>query len=244
MKIKKFIIILTIIFIGCQKVVEINVEKSKQEYLELQYQIYLSHQTMQKQTVHLTLTSKSLKTYGHGALININQKVYVLTNNHVVYSFKSTDSIEIQMYDGTTSLGTVVYQDPKFDLALIETSLNDLTLTVNFLEQTSIEINDVVNSPRLVKENKEIIKGIFLKKDKVFIQELDKLIANVEFNVYILEMLSQEGISGGPVFDEELNFIGLIFAGNLQSKKFSRVYVIPLNEIVKFIEQFKNQHEK
>jgi hypothetical protein len=244
MKIKKFIIIITIVLIGCQKAIDINIEKNKQEYLEQQYQIFLNHQIMQKQTVYLTLTSNNLKTYGHGALIKIYHKIYVLTNNHVVYLFESTDTIEVHMFDGTKVLGSVVYQDSKFDLALIEIKLDNITLTVDLLVETSIKINAVINSPRLVKGNKEIIRGILLNKDKVLIQDVDKLIADIDFDVYILEMISQEGISGGPVFDEDLNFIGLIYAGNLQPKKLSRVYVIPRDEILAFIEQFKNQDEK
>lgn len=67
---------------------------------------------------------KSLPVMGTGSGVVINEKGYILTNNHVI---DQADEIEVTLHNNGTYKATVVGTDPSTDLALLQIKADDLT---------------------------------------------------------------------------------------------------------------------
>ncbi len=86
----------------------------------------------------------SLQQQGLGSGIIVKRagdKVYILTNNHVV---DSATSITVQLSDGREYKGTVVGTDPRKDIALVSITTNDPVTVAELGNSDSLEVGDLV----------------------------------------------------------------------------------------------------
>jgi S1-C subfamily serine protease len=174
-------------------------------------------------------------TKGHGIILVVENKSYVLTNYHVIYAYQEDDTIEVKTNKKLTFQGNIIYKDPLYDLALldfIEISNLDGIDVLNASDEINIES---VYNPRLSNASPIVFSGLYKDKDNIKLSNTESNNVDVSFEVFIFQMDSQKGISGSPVFDLDLNLIGIVYAGNLQQGNLSRVYVIPLEKIIEFL---------
>src|SRR5207249_3649046 len=79
---------------------------------------------------------------GLGSGIIIDNKGYILTNNHVVNGF---DKIDVTTADGTAASATVVGTDPGNDLAVVKVNMSsDKLKAANLGDSDQARIGDVV----------------------------------------------------------------------------------------------------
>jgi serine protease Do len=160
-----------------------------------------------------------------GAGIIIDQSGTIVTNNHTV---EKASRIIIKFNNGQSSQATIIQSYPKEDIAflkILDTTIK--TVPVNFSKPTKLKLNTRIFSIGYSKA----IKGTFSegkitgigKNMKSKDTELVDLI-QINLNMY-------KGDSGGPLFNESGDFLGLL-VGALQKK--SRVsYAIPAPKIAK-----------
>ncbi|MDF1695137.1 MAG: Do family serine endopeptidase [Saprospiraceae bacterium] len=77
---------------------------------------------------------------GTGSGVIINEKGYIVTNNHVI---DNADDLEVTLHDNRTFKATVVGADPTTDLALIQIKAKDLP-TVAMMNSEDIKIGEWV----------------------------------------------------------------------------------------------------
>ena len=100
--------------------------------------------------VHLTaqkniddLTNRKVEEAGSGVLLEVNNKIYVLTNRHVIHPCK-LDDIKIQLDNGRRVTAQSVLSDPATDLAVIEIEQADDLVAARTGDSTNLEIGDFV----------------------------------------------------------------------------------------------------
>jgi S1-C subfamily serine protease len=228
---------LIITLFGCQKSsnFHFDIYEYKDNYLNEYAEVLEKHEYILNYTVDVSLIKDDSVTKGHGVILNIENKSYVLTNHHVIFNYEIGDVVEIKTKNDITLQVNVMYRDPLYDLALLD-----------FTELTNLEGIDILNvpdeinfetiyNPRIINGLPIVISGLYKDTNIIRLSNVDPNVVDVTFEVDIYQMNSQQGISGSPVFDIELNFIGLVYAGNLQQGNLSRVYVIPLDKIIEFL---------
>ena len=77
--------------------------------------------------VAILATTNSYQSIGSG--VCVNEKGYILTNNHVV---DGANSIKLYLYDGSTSYASLVWRDSSIDLAVIKANTS-----IPYLEMAS-----------------------------------------------------------------------------------------------------------
>jgi putative serine protease PepD len=80
---------------------------------------------------------------GSGSGFVISQDGYILTNNHVVASAEGGGTIEVGLFDGTTSPAVIVGRSPSYDLAVLQVERRDLT-PVRLGESGDVVVGDPV----------------------------------------------------------------------------------------------------
>ena len=129
---------------------------------------------------------------GSGFVIEEN---LILTNAHVVGNYSS---VNVELYDKTKVIGTVIKVDEKIDLALVQVNKN---LTPLALNSDTPEVGQdvyVIGAPKDMSYT--MTKGI--------VSALDRSLVG---NKYIqIDASINSGNSGGPLLDEGGNVIGVI----------------------------------
>ncbi|RMG78765.1 MAG: Do family serine endopeptidase, partial [Bacteroidetes bacterium] len=77
---------------------------------------------------------------GTGSGVIINDKGYIVTNNHVV---ENADDLEVTLHDNRTFKATVIGTDPSTDLALIQIKAKDLP-TIPLVNSDNIKVGEWV----------------------------------------------------------------------------------------------------
>lgn len=87
---------------------------------------------------------RSFRQSGLGSGIIVRRagnRVYVLTNNHVV---KDATDISVKMYDGRISKASVVGKDPRRDVAVLSFETADPVSTAELGDSDSVQVGDIV----------------------------------------------------------------------------------------------------
>lgn len=89
-----------------------------------------------------TFKSKAGKTEpkGSGSGFLFSSDGYLFTNSHVVHD---ADKIKVTLYDGSVNAGTIIGEDPDFDLAVVKTSAYGYTPAV-LGDSSQIKIGQLV----------------------------------------------------------------------------------------------------
>lgn len=183
-------------------------------------------------------------TIGSGVIISEDDNYYYcLTNNHVVYKpsnfryakYRIEDCFENE-YDGK-----VLYNDNTYDLAIIRFEKSDEELLVANLANSKhlpnkneyvIAIGNPLGQYNCITYGKVISSIADFNPD-----EETKEQSYVEFDVIKHSTYIDSGSSGGPLFDTDLNLIGINFASavNENNDEFLYSYSIPINKIFEFL---------
>ena len=198
------------------------------------------------------MSSSYYESCGSGVIISANENyIYCLTNNHVIYKPDTYKYSEYYIYDcyNNTYDGHVLYNDNKYDLALLYFSkrdnkgnINDNLAPISFSKDLPKQNEKLITLSNPKKIMNVIIYGEYLelksfKNDK---DNLDK--SNIDFKVISHSGEIEDGASGSMLLDSNLNLVGINFATQLNSKnEFVYSYAIPYYKIIEFINNYISQ---
>ncbi|MBF0619203.1 MAG: trypsin-like peptidase domain-containing protein [Candidatus Omnitrophica bacterium] len=140
----------------------------------------------------------------NGAGVIVDPTGLIVTNTHVIYE---TQWITVTLEDGTSYPATLVQVSPFYDVSVIRISAGQPLHAVEFANPDEMTLGEKVitigHSPLLLKT----ISGGTITAIGVKNNDPSKTPQFLELNIN-----HYEGDSGGPVFDENGYFLGLISA--------------------------------
>ena len=195
----------------------------------------------------LGIETSSVTYQGSGFCFHIqNGYYYVLTNCHVAEKDSSYDKQKytIEDYQGNTYEG-YLYVHPNnsvsaiaasYDLACLyfkPTSTNVKSLPLASINPASNE--DVISVGAPKGQSNFITFGNIINYQKITLSDTSSSSSNVTFDVIYHNAYVDHGSSGGPVFNANLNVVGVNYAGSASSK---RGCAIPLQKINEFLRKY------
>lgn len=191
-----------------------------------------------------------LLTNNHVTADNDNYKILFL-NDDTIISNKSTSVTFTDPYTNKTVQSKYkatideVYADENYDLSILKLSKTiknygfvstsrTLTLGVTSFSNEPINVSDIVvsyGSPE--GERRTLSGGLYLGDKEVMLQSSD---TNVTFDVNIHTSYINNGSSGGPLFNECGEVIGVNYAGSTtHNSGFIWGAAVPLNKVQEFL---------
>lgn len=237
---------LTFVF-GCQhQAIDIDTHKSEyyQEYLDYLNQRKVLESFAYTHAVKIQIEATTTKTiFGSGVVFETDQeKVFVLTNYHLVYDRSTHPNIFIVDHLKQKHQATFVYGHADYDLAILVFEVSFHTYSnVKFL-QSSLDVplgTYIAGYP-----NGEIYQmkyGSITNFTSIDLKGEIGDIINIPFEVLSLLLESESGSSGSAIYDIQGHLIGLVFAGNKMPNRLSKTYGIPYLEIINFINLYNQQ---
>lgn len=159
---------------------------------------------------------------------------YVLTNSHVVSSDSGNVKNYITVYDvfDNEYKATVVKNSPEYDLAVLKFACKDAS------ELGSSELKD-----RIPNEKERVIT-VSTPKGKVNTVELGDVVwysevessKALDFKMLWIDGNADNGSSGGPVYDKDLNVVGIIYA-TVKDRESGENFIlaIPAEKVLEFL---------
>lgn len=241
------IMIFALFMTGCQSQ-SINVDSYKQAYYEnyITYLNRLEHLENQAflNAVKIKIEVSETKTiFGSGVIYqNEGNKIYVLTNYHLVYEESNHQDILIIDYLEVQHQATFVYGRADYDLAILvfeQSSEHDLN--INILNQPLNPPYGTYISGYPKGETYQMIYGTFTNFETIELKGDIGEIIKVNFDVMSVRLKSESGSSGSAVYDLYGHLIGLVFAGNTIPNDLSETYIIPSYEIIRFLDLYQEE---
>lgn len=168
---------------------------------------------------------------GTGSGVIINEKGYIVTNNHVI---DNADDLEVTLHDNRTFKATVVGTDPNTDLALIQIKAKNLP-TVPLIDSDDIKIGEwvmAVGNPMGL--NSTVTAGIISAKGRNI---------NILKEKFAVESFIQTdaainpGNSGGALVNLDGGLVGINTAIASPTGSYSGYgFAIPANIVKKVVE--------
>jgi len=171
------------------------------------------------------------ESLGSGVIVERrNNKVYILTNNHVV---ENVDEIEINLHDGRTFTGELVGGDPLRDLALIYFETKDEVPIAVLGDSDEVRVGDwvlAIGNPFGFEST--VTAGIISAKGRSG--------TNRGFTDYLQTDASiNQGNSGGALVNLNGKVIGInTFIASTGGGNIGLGFAIPINNALKTIDDF------
>ncbi|QLG45220.1 Do family serine endopeptidase [Costertonia aggregata] len=169
--------------------------------------------------------------YGTGSGVIINEKGYIITNNHVI---DNADEVEVTLYNNETYKATVIGTDPTTDLALLQIKANNLK-TMALVNSDDVEVGEwvlAVGNPMGL--NSTVTAGIVSAKARNI---------NINKEKFAVESFIQTdaainpGNSGGALVNLQGNLIGINTAIASRTGTYNGYgFAVPSNIVTKVVE--------
>jgi S1-C subfamily serine protease len=176
---------------------------------------------------------------GVGTGIIVTEDGYILTNSHVVNDGDS-QSITVDLYDGSEYTGTVLWNSTDLDLAIVKIDATGLT-AADLGDSDDVEIGDyavAIGNPLGLDFERSVTQGI--------ISGLDRTITTTDSSTgsqNTMEGLIQtdasinSGNSGGPLINSDGEVIGINSAKASSAEGLG--FSIPINTAMPIIQEIK-----
>ncbi|WP_052958704.1 Do family serine endopeptidase [Maribacter thermophilus] len=168
---------------------------------------------------------------GTGSGVIINDKGYIVTNNHVI---DNADDIEVTLYDNESYKATVIGTDPTTDLALIQIKADNLK-TMSLVNSDDVEVGEwvlAVGNP--LGLNSTVTAGIVSAKARNI---------NINQDRFAVESFIQTdaainpGNSGGALVNLDGNLVGINTAIASRTGTYTGYgFAVPSNIVTKVVE--------
>ena len=186
-------------------------------------------------------------TQGSGFCFHIQDGYYyVLTNNHVITpeSGRKKQLIQIEDYQGKLYEATIYTNGNKgykaasadYDLACIYFKPSSTNVQKLEMETVDPEIGeDVISVGSPKGQSNAINYGKTKGYPTITLNDTDPEESNVTFPVIQHNGYSNNGSSGGPLLNADLNVVGVNYAG---SKNNDNAYAIPIEKVREFLKKY------
>lgn len=177
------------------------------------------------------------ETIGSGVIFKqLDNVYYILTNNHVCYTSSQPITYEIFDYKNNAYEGKLLYSNPDYDLALLSFEA-DIQLNKIDLANTNPKINDdIISLGNPLGQRNAITYGKINDIFKIITNNFNSAKINIEFDTISHNAYINDGSSGGPLLNTDLNLVGLNFAyGTNKNNEFISGHAIPVEKIKEFL---------
>ncbi|WP_209401149.1 Do family serine endopeptidase [Pseudozobellia sp. WGM2] len=168
---------------------------------------------------------------GTGSGVIINEKGYIVTNNHVI---DNADEVEVTLYNNQSYKATVVGTDPTTDLALLQIKADGLK-TMALVNSDDVEVGEwvlAVGNP--IGLNSTVTAGIVSAKARSI--HINKEKFAVESFIQT-DAAINPGNSGGALVNLEGNLIGINTAIASRTGSYTGYgFAVPSNIVTKVVE--------
>ncbi|MBI2760762.1 MAG: trypsin-like peptidase domain-containing protein [Chloroflexi bacterium] len=154
---------------------------------------------------------------GTGTGFFVDERGYIVTNNHVVTlgGSRTASSIKVDLADGRTLDATLVGRDERTDLAVLKVQGSGFT-ALRFASPNSIEVGEDVVAVGFALDlggQPTVTKGVVSALDRTIDEQLDNGVAVSISGAIQTDAAINPGNSGGPLLDAEANVVGINTAG-------------------------------
>ena len=190
----------------------------------------------------------SEKFQGSGFCFYVQDGYYfVITNCHVVaddpnYSKQSFTVEDYQgnvykayLYENPNKSGSAI--SPEYDLACLyfkpssDTGVKELSIVSENPEVGE----DVISLGAPKDQSNSITYGQISEYRKIILDDTEEYLSNVTFEVIHHDALINNGSSGGPLLNSDLNVVGVNYAGSSQT---GEGYAIPAEKLIEFLNTY------
>ena len=184
---------------------------------------------------------------GHGSGVIYDYKdgyYYALTNAHVILATEkiAEQAVDLSFFD----ISVVDYQDEEINAEVMFYSVDYDLAIIRFQSDKSYEIIKLAENNPEVGDNCIAVGNPLTSRNKITVgvgesyEELEltdsKLISDVTFNVFKHSANVKGGSSGGALLNEDLELIGINYAGKILFVVFSiDSFALPISSVKEFI---------
>ena len=206
------IIVLISIFMlsGCNLNVMSDTQNTKSSYnsVKISSKEYQNTQDLLKEVspavVAILATTSSYQSIGSG--VCVNDKGYILTNNHVV---DGANNIKLYLFDGSTANASLVWRDSSLDLAVLKANTD-----IPYLEMAEAKDYEVgeevvaIGTPIALSFKHSATKGMISAINRTIQVENDNKESTLS-NLIQHDAPINPGNSGGPLIDMHGRVLGI-----------------------------------
>ncbi|MGI6205061.1 MAG: trypsin-like peptidase domain-containing protein [Anaerovoracaceae bacterium] len=176
---------------------------------------------------------------GVGTGIIVSSDGYILTNSHVI-SDGEVDTITVDLYDGNTYSGDVLWYDSSLDLAIVKIDATGLT-AADLGDSDDVQIGDyalAIGNPLGLNYERSVTSGIISGLNRT-ITATDETTnqTNTMTGLIQTDAAINSGNSGGPLVNSSGEVIGINTAKASSSEGLG--FAIPINTAVPIIKQIQ-----
>lgn len=179
---------------------------------------------------------------GSGAIYqNEGDKIYIITNNHVI---DSAETIKVTFANGEQLDAKLLGKDAFTDLALLEVQADFSVVPFAIGDSSLVKVGEnalAIGSPLGLEFQGSVTMGIISGKDRVVPVDLNNDgVDDWDSIVLQTDAAINPGNSGGPLINMNGELIGITSMKIADSTVEGMGFAIPINEIVPIIQQLKD----
>ncbi|HDZ04474.1 hypothetical protein LCGC14_0078800 [marine sediment metagenome] len=175
--------------------------------------------------------TRSQPRVGTGSGVIINDKGYIVTNNHVI---DNADEVEVTLYNNQSYKATVIGTDPTTDLALLQIKADNLK-TMSLVNSDDVEVGEwvlAVGNP--LGLNSTVTAGIVSAKARNIQINADKFAVESFIQT---DAAINPGNSGGALVNLDGNLVGINTAIASTTGTYTGYgFAVPSNIVTKVVE--------
>lgn len=179
---------------------------------------------------------------GSGVIYSEKDNIYyALTNNHVIVN-NEYDNTEYMVYDcyGNEYKASLYAASPDYDLAILCFEKSKELEVIKMAENDPLANEKVITTGQPNDNANTISCGKVLEYSNVDLTEKNEDSSNVKFQVIAHNAFIDSGSSGGPLFNYDLELIGINYAsGKTDDDEFVAGYAILIEKVKEFVHYYK-----
>ncbi len=173
-----------------------------------------------------------------GTGVIVDKAGYILTNSHVVND-GDTKSVTVSLYDGSDVEGTVLWNDPTLDLAVVKVEASSNLTAAELGDSDTVKIGAyaaAIGNPLGLEFERSMSQGIISGLNRS-IEVSDGSKATTMEGLIQTDATINSGNSGGPLFNSKGQVIGINTAKASSGEGMG--FAIPINVAKPIVEQVK-----
>lgn len=199
-----------------------------------------------KSTVSISVETVSYDRFGNqipkvtsGSGFAISADGYIVTNYHVIETAdKGGFNVTVSFSDGNVYVGRIVGCEEDADVALIRVDRDDITPAV-FGDSDSLQVGDeiyVIGNPYGILDFSMTVGHVSALNREIPTEETETVT-----QMFQIDAAVYAGNSGGPVYNEAGNVVGIVTA-KYSSEGYEGIgFAIPVNNILPVIEELMDK---